>query len=298
MNERFMFTENDIEERENLKKVLEIMERRCTAGETQSSDYASAIERRDYEIKNSVNLGKYERVNLLDKADAIFFDWDGVLYNSMKKVCLGAFQQIKQTARGDLKNVSEEEIFHSYSSPFWDYYRRFGIPVETEADKKRIFDYYHDVIYPQLDEQLPEKDDLFPNTAQDIKWLYEEGKKRNPDFKLGIISAGHEERIREILEENGLTEFFEFVRGSQHDKVEAIKEAVESSGLPPEKILYVGDLPSDITDAQKTNTGIKSVAIIRFDEAEARLESYGPDYSINGINKDDIEVTKMFVQNS
>jgi phosphoglycolate phosphatase-like HAD superfamily hydrolase len=289
--EKFHFTPEDEQDREELRRVLAIMERRNVAGETQPQDYREAVEKRDKEDSTLEKREAGEPRNIEDIADTVIFDWDGVLLDSMERISRGAAALITHLGEENIPKVTGEEVEKSYDAPFWEYYKRFGIPVETPEDRQVVFDYFHQKVLPELSKELPEEDVLFPEVRETLAALKQKGLSKNPNFRIGIVSAGQPERIQRELAKYELDSIVDFVIGSQHSKTEALKEVCEQNKLNPERTLYFGDLPSDIRDVRGTGLPIKIVSVARLEGAEDRLGSYDPDYLVRSVGDEVFQLT-------
>lgn len=284
-------TQEDEQDRDELRRVLAIMERRKVVGITQAKDYKEALEKREQERDISEHREAVEARNIEDIADVVVFDWDGVLLDSMERISRGAAELIRHLGKENISKLSDEEVEKSYDAPFWEYYKRFGIPVEADEDKKFIFDYFHEKILPDLTRELPVEDTLFPDVKETLIELKQKGLAKNPDFKIGIVSAGNPERIQHDLRKYELDTLVDFVIGSQHNKSDALKELCNQNKLSPERIVYFGDLPSDIRDVRDTELPIKIASVARFNSAEDRLGSYNPDYLVHSIGGEIFRLT-------
>ncbi len=228
-------------------------------------------------------------VNLFEEADFMIFDFDGVLLDSMPRICLATYWLIKDLGRPPelIATVTEQHIRDTYDSPPFEYIKTFGVPVETDDEKRRAKELHFNVNLPKAANELgPDK--MFPDVIETVKAMASNGKQ------LGIISAGPADAINKILLDNNLGNYFAFVIGDQHNKKESIRKKVEGSGMKASRIVYFGDLPSDIRDAKGSGSDIRSVAVARTTAAEVRLKKVDPNYMVTGLTLEDLTRARKF----
>ncbi len=200
--------------------------------------------------------------------DAILFDWDGVLYDGTHNIGLSALE----TCREFGVEVSMEYYVENYTQPWWKFYERLGIPAATEEERRAIHD-----TYARIHANRRHLSEVYPEVAETLRAL---ATRR---VHLGIVSAGKLDNIKLKLAEKGLLELFDeqHLVGEAHQKAEAIKAFCEKNALSPERVLMVGDLPSDLEDGRAA--GVKVAAVARFESAVTRLSSYKPDFLLTDM---------------
>jgi phosphoglycolate phosphatase-like HAD superfamily hydrolase len=244
----------------------------------------------------------WKETDLTQIAERIIFDWDGVLCDSTKRLNRATYYLIKEKGEGPLAAaLTEQEVTDTFDMPVWDYLRKYGVKVDDEDPEKqaelraKISDEYHNEYLLRKYDDMPDEDDMFPEAIETIKMLHEQG------IKLDIISAGDENKIRAVLARHGLSHCFESVLGGQRDKTQAIANAAaaaEKNGTEPSKILYFGDLPSDIRHTKNSNSGVRSVAVAFTPAAQARLEGTDTDFMVTGMKMDDLKKARGYVQST
>ncbi|MDO8561720.1 MAG: HAD family hydrolase [bacterium] len=200
---------------------------------------------------------------------AIVFDWDGVIVDSMPTIALG----IQETAASYGVQISAEKILATYFQPKEAFYKSLGIDVENKAKlnaRHSSSDRKHLAMDPKL----------FSDVLPTLKELHEKG------FVLGIATQRVESGVigmqREI-ERNNLQMMFPFenIESGPRTKEEKLVALIKKFGVAPDELLYVGDLPSDITVAKKV--GAKSAGIAREESGKPRLKAENPDYFLNSL---------------
>lgn len=71
---------------------------------------------------------------------------------------------------------------------------------------------------------------------------------------LHVVSGTPEIELRTIFNSRGLSPYFQSLRGTPPEKSSLLKNLVKDSGLPPEKILMVGDSVTDLEAAEAAGT--------------------------------------------
>lgn len=71
---------------------------------------------------------------------------------------------------------------------------------------------------------------------------------------LHVVSGTPEVELRTIFNKRGLSSYFQSLRGTPPEKISLLKTLVKDSGLPPEKVLMVGDSATDLEAAKAAGT--------------------------------------------
>jgi putative hydrolase of the HAD superfamily len=149
---------------------------------------------------------------------------------------------------------TEPELWHRY---FVDLFRGCGVP-ENRLDRlgKVIRDVHRERhLWTHID----------PRTRPALRRL------RNAGYRLAVISNA-DGRIRQVMEEVGLTEFLEFVIDSEEEGVEKphpriFHLACDRLEVEPQACLYVGDLyPVDVLGARAA--GLEAVLLDPLDRLD------------------------------
>jgi HAD superfamily hydrolase (TIGR01509 family) len=263
---------------EEAKKMQDVIRRRKVIGAPLTSDYEEAHEKVEQD-KSPVHPESVEPRNIEELIDLIIFDWDGVMYDSMDNIAKTAVEITKHFGKG----ITEEQFHESYDQPFWDYYKRLGIPVETEDERAYIYKIYHDEILPKIKEGESKKSTIYPEVEDTLRELVAR------HIKVAIVSAHKTEEIIEILTQGGLLKYIDYPIGLAHNKTEAIKQLCMESGVTPERALMLGDLPSDLRDARKA--GVRVGAVARRNEFRDRLGSHNPDFVFETVGPEIFHLT-------
>ena len=212
-------------------------------------------------------LGRKNSMLNQSKIKAIVFDWDGVIVDSMPMAAL----VIQATAASYGVQISVEKILATYFQPKEAFFRGIGIDT-TNVTELRARHSANDNKY-LYNSNPPLCSDVLPTLEQ----LAEK------QFGLGIVTGRSQNNIQGEIATRGLQRLFssEQLLGGENAKEENLATLIERFGIASNKLLFVGDLPSDITAAK--NIGAKSAGIARHESGKARLKAMGPDYFLDSL---------------
>ena len=199
------------------------------------------------------------------KIKAIVFDWDGVIVDSMPIIAKG----IQATAASYGVHLSVDDVIAKYIQPREAFYKSIGI----EPENKEELVTRHSTHISKHFSQPKLFDDVVPTLAR----LKADG------IKIGVVSHAKKPRVESEVKALGLQSFFdsENIVGEQRNKAEKLLSIIKQFGITPAELLFVGDLPSDITTAKKV--GAKSAGISRHESGKARLKAENPDYFLDSL---------------
>ena len=198
---------------------------------------------------------------------AIIFDWDGVIVDSMPWI----YKAMQEVLFSYGINKSTEEVSNDFFQPRDDYYNSYGVNITDNEElerRHRASIKKHKMVDP-----------LFPEVKDVLLFL----KKNN--YILGICSSTDNAEILRQLKSFGLEDIFEenlIFGGEIIEKEEKLEKFLKVLNVSPSELVYVGDLASDITAAQKVK--VKSAGIERREEARRKLTLLKPDYLFSFLN--------------
>ncbi|MEK7107475.1 MAG: HAD-IA family hydrolase [Patescibacteria group bacterium] len=200
------------------------------------------------------------------KIRAIVFDWDGVIVDSMPMIARG----IQDTAKSYGVHVSVDDVLATYVQPRHIFYENLGIKIE---DVEELNARHADNISKHFSEPK-----LFGDVLPALAQLSAKG------VKMGVASNDTGPRIPQEVKILGLETFIplENIMSRRKRKPEKLTDLIAQFGIAPAELLFVGDLPSDITAAKKV--GVKSAAIARHETGKARLKAMKPDYFLDSLS--------------
>lgn len=277
--EKQKMTDQDLQDLEDFQYLLSIMEKQGNVwGTIQQIDIDDAILRKDR--LSSFVEGKTPEGSVTVLFDDIIFDFDGVLYDSSHSF-YRAIQIMLERHADKLIQAPDNlaEMANSYQAPYQHYYKRFGISLETPEDRAWFKAEYREAMaQANTEHHIPA--DFYPEVKSVLDKI-KDAKKENPRLRVHIISAGENEYIKDALYKYGIADDFDEIHGDCHDKQAMIK-AIADKGIS-DKTVMIGDLPSDLKDAQLVQ-GVKTIAVARGATEYERLGMYLPDYIVTDLN--------------
>lgn len=200
-------------------------------------------------------------------AEALIFDLDGTVTHTLP-LCIRAFREAVEPLAG--RAFSDAEIIATFG------------PSEEGTITALVPDRYDEGLaaYLAAYERLMEPRDGPFDGIRD--WL---AALRASGMKLALVTGKGAGSTELTLSRFGLGDLFEHVAtGSPQGSVKArrIREIVELWGIAPERVVYLGDAPSNVTAAREAGVRIVSVTWSREADA-AHLRSLNPDPVVASI---------------
>lgn len=283
-------TAQDLEDREDFEYLLSIMERQGGIhGTIQPVDLNDA---KVYKGRiESFIKGESPEGPITTLFDNIIFDFDGVLYDTTHSIYTAVKLTLAREAEEGVPIPSSiEEIANAYQAPYQDYYKRFGIipdhhkklGLAMEHKGEETFKKDFRDLQAKIDKEHHTQANFYPEVKEVLDRL-KAAKKDNPKLKLHIVSASSPEQVRDNLIKYDLTEYFDEknIHAESHGKTKMIQLIADEGDQG--RTIMIGDLPSDIKDAQKVE-GVKTIAIARGQIEQERLGMYLPDYVVTDLN--------------
>lgn len=181
---------------------------------------------------------------------AILFDFDYTLANSEEGI-LTCFHQV--FAQNNYPGITDEAIVGTIGITLDQAFREL-----TGEDDDNLIERLRREYVAQADLYMTAKTYPYPGVIDTLKALHKRG------LKLGIISNKFASRIKESLDEWGVTDLFEVLIGAadvtrHKPEPEPIYLALEQLGLDKTDVLYVGDSLVDAETAE--NAGVNFCAV-------------------------------------
>lgn len=199
--------------------------------------------------------------------DVILFDLDGTLSDSGPGITNSVKYALDKYGIG-VKD--RRELFRFIGPPLVDSFMMFyGFSAEKALEITHVYREYYSVkgIF---------ENEVYDGIEELLKKLQQAGKR------VIVATSKPELFARKIIDHFGLTEYFEYVAGSNMNETRSYKDeviayALESCGITDlSKVLMVGDREHDILGAKKIGTDSLGVLWGYGDREE--LEKAGADY--------------------
>jgi phosphoglycolate phosphatase-like HAD superfamily hydrolase len=174
--------------------------------------------------------------------DAVFFDFDGVLVDSVK-----------------IKEEAYQEIFFPYGKEAVDQitlYHRDNGGIDRYKKIQHVLNL--NGLDPNLVSPLAEEfatkvvDKVIQAKAieQVLQFLIQCSKN---DLKTFLVSGTPEEELKKIVSQKGWKHLFLEIHGSPRGKVQIVQEILNQYQLPPRNCLFIGDAITDYKTALELN---------------------------------------------
>ncbi len=201
----------------------------------------------------------------MDKPEAILFDWDGTLYDSVK-LCFKIYLELFK--RFGIPEITYDQFRQDFTADYHQYQQKNGLG----ADRWNEFDsLWYDLYYSREKESKP-----FPFVKEVLDTLSEQGTT------LGIVTNTNKKRMEKELTKLNLSEYFRTVvtlelSGNElKPSPRPVQTACRNLGIEPQRAIYIGDMAEDIMSGKRagTMTGAVCTGIHKPD----RLITQQPDF--------------------
>lgn len=198
----------------------------------------------------------------------LLFDWDGTLVDSAQ-LGRAAFQK----TFAELGVAFRPDIYEATYSPNWYLtYEALGLP----ADKWHLADELWRRHYGN------ERAQLVTGVAETLLGLYRK------DYRLGVVTSGHEDRVGREIDQSALARVFEVVICHEHTinrkpHPEGLEIALRRLDSREEESAYIGDAPEDIEMGKRA--GVLTVGVRSAYPSSARLLDSAPDIYLETITE-------------
>jgi len=202
----------------------------------------------------------------MNQIKVVVFDWDGVIVDSMPIFALG----IQKVAASYGVHKTVEDIVSNYFQPRQAYYASIGIiPSDIEELHRR-----HGEAVAEHVGKAP----IFPDVIPALNEL------KLKDYVLGIATQNEaKDAVKEIKRVNVKDYFSDsLVIGGQGPKTDKLRQILRITKCNPRNVIYVGDLPTDITSAKEV--GVQSAGIARNQAQKKRLVDENPDFVLSSMD--------------
>ncbi|MDD5110356.1 MAG: HAD family hydrolase [Patescibacteria group bacterium] len=200
----------------------------------------------------------------------ILFDWNGTLVNDLLPAYRGWMACFHLLG---LKEISLLEFRRTYALPWQSFYRRHGADASTIRRHRKELS----VIYRRYQRNIR----LSPGAKRLIRQLHAR------DIRLGILSDDPRTEIVRRLKRWGLRHAFTFIGTSERyppkPSPAGVRAFLRSAKRKPGEVLFVGDLPDDISAGR--SAGVATVAYLKGWRPAAMLKKAKPGYAIQQLKE-------------
>ena len=198
----------------------------------------------------------------------IFFDFDGVIYDSYS----ATFASVQKFFKSKGLSFDQSDFARMFAGNFWTSFRRMGF---DDQDKKDLLTQFESVSHA--------KSPLVEGMADLIRALHEAG------YRLTVISSHYADFITNVLNSYNLLGCFEIIMGceiptTKHEKIIATRQ-----DCPDAEAWYVGDTQGDMHEANAA--GIKSIGVSWGFHSREMLEQTQADFVVDTV----AELKKIFL---
>lgn len=177
------------------------------------------------------------------KWEAVFFDFDGVILDSVEVKTKAFARMFRQYGPEVEKSVVEYHLNNggvSRFDKFRYYYEKLLKKTVDEETIKRLSEEFSKLV---IDEVLTSP--FMPGAKESLESL---GEKGIPCY---IVSATPHEEINLIAEKKKLKRYFRGIHGAPRKKWEICREIINREQYNPQNCLFIGDAMSDYDAACK-----------------------------------------------
>lgn len=182
----------------------------------------------------------------MEKTAALFFDFDGVLVDSARTKTQGFVSLFKEYDREIIDEIVShhrmnggisrvEKIRHAHA-------RIIGNPL-SESEVASWAERYSELVVREVIEApwIPGAKAFLDSCLKELK--------------IFVISGTPETELKYVLQERGMTSYFDEILGSPIRKPEHIRMLLKKYDLKPENGIFIGDALTDFHAARETGLG-------------------------------------------
>lgn len=183
------------------------------------------------------------RINPI-KYQAIFFDFDGVLVESVD-IKTEAFQTLYRDQDAvTIQSIVEHHLAHEGISRVEkiEYFHRHHLDVElTQQELAVLAAQYSELV----------KDDVI--ACESVPGSLEFLNSTSGKLPIFVVSGTPEPELKDIIERRAMDGYFTSVHGSPRHKAPIVRDLLNDHGLEAQNCLFVGDAMTDYNAAADTN---------------------------------------------
>lgn len=197
----------------------------------------------------------------------VLLDWDGTLLDSYAadaRAYIAMFRALEI-------NWGEAELRRHYCPDWYQVYRAARIPRKKWRKADRLWRAAY----------RSERPKLLPGAREVVKRLARR-------FRLGLVTSGSRDRVREQIDAFGFEELFaafvfseDAARKKPHPA--PLHLALRRLGAQADECVYVGDAPEDVEMARRA--GVRPIGVLGPFPTADRIRAAGPDLLLESIRE-------------
>lgn len=204
--------------------------------------------------------------------DAVLFDLDGTVVDTIPHI-LASFRHATATVLG--APLPDEELLHHVGIPLAHQMRVF---TQDEATAAELLSAYREFNHRTHDDMAR----LYPNTLATLRAIAARG------LPMGIVTSKSRHMAERAIALFELAPFFDVLVTADDTPAHKpdplpVVQGASLLGIPPNRIVYVGDSPADIASGK--GAGAATVGATWGVASRERLVEAGPDAIIDDIGE-------------
>lgn len=217
-------------------------------------------------LKKQKNINSVEVVEVFKAASAVFWDFDGVLLDSMRIKEEGFAYAVREYPSEAIQQLTQWHRQNGGKSRYEKFRYFFTEILGQPVCEKKVSDFCND-FSKYCSSKLRDRSKLIEPTNR----LCAEHSEM---IKMHVVSAADEIELKKICDYLDVTKYFRSIHGSPASKVELIRIVLDLNGYAAENVWMVGDAINDYEAAKANNvrfmgfgnTNLKVVSDIYWEE--------------------------------
>lgn len=193
--------------------------------------------------------------------DLVVFDWSGVISDDRMPVFVANMKMMRDYGK---PTMSLEEWLSETEMTIVHFICKYGVNKSAKSINAKYKKYYNESIRSGV---IPR---IMPNTRKVLAYL------RGKNIKLAVLSSHPHKNLKKEMNEYKLKHYFNEIVGEVKDKVESLRKICKDLNVKPSRVVYIGDMISDIQSAKQV--GLVSVAVSTGYHSKGRLKKEKPDH--------------------
>ena len=177
----------------------------------------------------------------------IFWDFDGVIFDSMKIKCDGFMELFKEYDKLSLKKMEEYHYLNGGVSRF-DKIEYFYIDILDKDISKNEVTILADKFAKIIEKKLFNRDNLIMDSVNFIEKNYKK-------YKFHIVSGAEHNELNKICDTFDLSKFFITIDGSPTKKDILVQNILEEYNYDKNNCILIGDAITDYNASKKNGIG-------------------------------------------